>query len=77
MDLAARAIQIVVERMVRYHEREQAHLLEVYGPDQGELRSAYEQVVLAADFETAYQDFVSKYGEEAWHKQVTLALGRG
>ena len=71
------AIERVVDRMMAVYERDLALYEEEYGPKPEDLRADYEQAI---DLEMAGQpgiaEFIAAHGEEAWNRQVTLALRR-
>jgi len=76
MNIRQRAVELSAARLAAYLQGRQESFEKENAPKQEELRAAYEQVVQADDFQSAYQAFVNQYGEEAFHRQVTLHLRR-
>ena len=74
--IAGRAIQKSVDRFLAYVQRMDDLAAERDRSQQREERRAYEDAIFSDDFEIAYQDFMNRYGEDAWERQRELAVRR-
>lgn len=75
MDIVQRALDIVTERIDAYmNHQESLDLANL--PKQAEISDDYKNMFYSNDFNTAYQEFTAKYGEEEFFKQAQLALDR-